>query len=93
MTEATKELPEEMDHTHKVVVTVYSNGASEIVATKVEWFPEDVDIQKLGYFPASYKFVYENFLPVIEEAVLEYEAEEQGASDLLGMDSPSTRNN
>jgi hypothetical protein len=93
MTEATRELPEEMEHTHKVTVTVYSKGASEMVATKVEWFPDDVDIEELGYFPASYKFVYENFLPVIEQAVLEYEADSQGMLDLLDMESPSTRDN
>lgn len=84
------ELTEEREHTHKAILTVYSNGNSNMISVKVNWEPklEGDDIVALGYLPAAYAFVEDYLLPAIDEAYLEWEA-----GPLLHADSPSRYNN
>lgn len=81
---------EERVHTHKAVLTVYSNGSSNMISVKVNWEPRltGEDVAELGYLPASYGFVEDYLLPAIEEAYLEWEA-----GPLLHAESPSKWNN
>lgn len=81
-----EELPEERAHTHKAILTVYSNGDNNMISVKVRWDPpmNEESIQELGYLPAAYGFVEDYLLPAIEEAYLEWEA-----GPLLHAESPS----
>ena len=85
-----EEAPEERVHTHKAVLTVYSNGDSNMISVKVNWDPkmDGDDVKALGYLPAAYGFVEDYLLPAIEEAYLEWEA-----GPLLNAESPSKWNN
>jgi hypothetical protein len=88
MTDETKDvaLEEERAHTHKAVLTVYSNGSSNMISVKVNWEPkiDQEAVEELGYLPAAYGFVEDYLLPAIEEAYLEWEA-----GPLLHAESPS----
>ena len=82
--------PEDLAYTHKATMTVYSNASDPNVAVKVVWVPDlrGVDFPKLGYMPASFKFIEEYILPAIEEAYVDYEID-----PLLAAASPSGRAN
>lgn len=66
---------EEVSFTHKTVVTVYSNGDSEMVSVKVELEPDMTgeDIEQLGYMPAAYTMLEDYLYPAIQQAKLEWE--------------------
>lgn len=59
--------------THKATVTFTSDGINDDVAIKIEWSPDldGQDITKIGYLPASYQFVQQYVLPMIEDAFME----------------------
>lgn len=80
------ENPEELDHTHKAVLTVYSNGPAKMVSIKIHWEPEmdGNEIVRLGYLPASYEFIQDYVLPIIEKAYMDWEVK-----PLLDLPSPS----
>lgn len=81
---------EEYEFTHKVTMSVYSNGNVKEVRIKVKWDPdlEGKDIKELGYLPAAFEFIQEHILPAIEEARIKWEFE-----PLLKLQSPSGYNN
>ena len=85
-----EELPEELEYTHKAVLTVYSNGSNNMISVKVSWEPPITpeEIQEAGYLPASYQFIQDYMLPAIEEAYLEWEVK-----PMMMLESPSEYNN
>ena len=79
---------EEPTFTHKATLTVYSNGDDDMVSVKMVWDPDltGMNIQDLGYLPASYQMVEEFLLPALEEAYMKSEVE-----PMMAMESPSQR--
>lgn len=79
---------EEVKHTHKVVLTAYSNEQDEEVNIKVQFTPDltGSDIEALGYLPASFEFLQKFLLPAIDEAFKEYTMD-----PMMAIESPSTR--
>ncbi len=92
MTDVNKDVgfPEEIVHTHKATITVFSNGENEMITVRVSFAPDmdGADIEALGYEPAAFGFVQDYIIPAIDEAQLEWEA-----GPLLELPSPSRYNN
>lgn len=66
-------MTEDIQYTHKVTVTLMSDGSDPDVAVKVEWSPDisGKDIQELGYMPPCFNFVTKYILPALEEAYMD----------------------
>jgi hypothetical protein len=81
-------MSEEIKHTHKVTLTAYSDGPEESVNITVKWDPdlEGVDIEALGYLPASFEFLQKFILPAIDAAFQEYVED-----PMMAIESPSNR--
>lgn len=77
-------------HTHKAIMTVYSNADDPTVSVRVEWEPDVTSkvVEDLGYLPASSQFIQQYVLPAIEEAYMANEVE-----PMLALESPSKRVN
>lgn len=71
-------IPEEkLPHTHKVTMTLYSNGPEEMVSVRVKWDPdvEGKHISEIGFLPAAYQFLQEFIVPAIEEGYMKWSGE------------------
>lgn len=97
MTELNNKHPEEpqedeLEYTHKVTLTMYSNGndPNEMWLT-MEWEPDlnGKEIEALGYIPPSFDFAQDYILPALEKA----ESDEWEKEKLTAMPSPSNRRN
>lgn len=63
----------ERPYTHRVTMTLSSNERDDGVNVHIKWDP-DIDgkgIEEIGYLPASYQFLQQYILPVLEDAYLE----------------------
>lgn len=58
---------------HTAVLICSSIGDSEDVQVEVRWSPdmEGSDVEKLGYLPASFRFLQDYILPALEQAMVE----------------------
>jgi hypothetical protein len=65
----------EPEHTHKAIMTVYSNGPNDDISVQIKWDPDlgGIDISVLGYLPAAYQLIEAYILPALEEAYLSSE--------------------
>lgn len=63
------------EFTHKVTMTICSNGPADEVAVSIEFEPdiEGKHISELGYLPAAYQFLEAYIKPALEEAYLQAE--------------------
>lgn len=71
-----------------VTMTLTSIGKDEDVAVQIRMNPDlaGVNIQELGFLPASFKFLETYIMPALNEAYVESEV-----ADLLDAESPSNR--
>ena len=69
----TSELQSSGDNKYTAVLLCSSIGDSEDVQVEIRWSPdmEGTDVQKLGYLPASYRFLQDFILPALETAFTE----------------------
>lgn len=65
--------PQIPDVTHEATLRIFSNEDSPDVWVQIDWEPKMTgsELEALGYFPASYRFIQENVVPMLEEAFAE----------------------
>lgn len=75
---------------YKATLTITSHDDSGDVQVEIKWDPDmqGLDIQELGFYPASYQFVEQYVLPALEKAYFRSEY-----AELLETESPSDRIN
>lgn len=71
--------------THQATLTIFSNEDQPDVWIQIDWEPKLTggEMRELGYFPASYRFIQENVVPMLEQAFAE------SLDELANADSPS----
>lgn len=72
-----EELPLEVPEapfTHKVTLTLSSDGPENMIQVKVHWEPdiEGKTIEEIGFLPASYQFMQEYILPAVEQGYMDW---------------------
>ena len=61
------------EHTHKAILSIYSNEGDPDVWIRIDWDPSMTgeDIERLGYMPSAFKFVHQYVVPMLDSAYAE----------------------